>query len=544
MTSGVPEFRRVLVRLGDVLDGDLGKLVSALGRLDVADAMRLITDAYPQVVTPYIAAAGDLTATWYEDLPTKRGAEAFIAKPADLPPVEQLAANGRYALTTKKPTSVLQGAGRKAIFTAHRDTVISNARRERVAWVREARPGACGFCRMLATRVLADGLGSPGLYRSEQTASRSPHTFDEAVGHDHCRCVAVPLRSGKPYTVPGYVHDWLEDYEAVSRDADGRLYSATKIAARMEARAAERDATRAASKARRPEKPDVVVDLDRPDTAPGAGKPPSGPPPPHPPRAAAPGDDGGRALSREQYRALDPSSRTVDTHHAVPMRDALDALLDEYDDAPMHQLARDLTGIYGPYRVEFEATASQTTGVRGIELNGRVLRGEGQPIGVVTRTFRRDDTDNKMVVQNDYLALDEDAQRKGFAGAFYDELEAYYRRSGVDRIEIHAALDRGGYAWARRGFDWNMSAVHLQASMRDIRWQIDGLLELGSTSEADKAMLRAIRINMDTDRIALAPSPGELAELSTADDPELGVKLMTGSDWYGVMPLTEGLDHG
>ena len=261
MALGVPEFRAALVTLGKALDGDVGKLVAVLAAQTPADALAIVTDAYPQLVTPYLAAAGDLSATWYED---QAPDVDFVAEPAELPAVEQLAANGRYALTTKNPVGVLQGAGRRQLFKTHRETIIENTRREGTAWVREAREGACGFCRMLATRVLTEGFGgAPGLYLSEKTADQSYHTED-AEGHDHCRCVAVPMRRGQSYTVPGYVADWLDDYEAVSRDADGRLLPVWKIADEMERAGAQRgnpvdfDAESPA-----PDGP-TVVDLDTP----------------------------------------------------------------------------------------------------------------------------------------------------------------------------------------------------------------------------------------------------------------------------------------
>ena len=267
MALGVPEFRAALVTLGKALDGDVGKLVAVLAAQTPADALAIVTDAYPQLVTPYLAAAGDLSATWYED---QAPDVDFIAEPAELPAVEQLAINGRYALTTKNPTGVLQGAGRRQLFQAHRDTIMTNAEREGVGWTREARPGACGFCRMMSTRVLTEGFGgAPGLYLSAETADQTAHTAD-AEGHDHCRCISVPVRPGQPYTVPGYVADWLDDYETVSRDADGRLLPVWKIADEMEKAGAQRgnpvdfDAETPA-----PDGP-TVVDLDTPASSAGA----------------------------------------------------------------------------------------------------------------------------------------------------------------------------------------------------------------------------------------------------------------------------------
>ncbi|AYD83968.1 head maturation protease [Mycobacterium phage Grizzly] len=274
MSIGVPEFRGALLELGSGLDSDVRKMSTALARLDDGDALRYVSDAYPEIVTPYLAAAGDLTATWYEDQPAALGAKPFIAQPAELPAVEQLAANGRWAITQQSPTSALEGTSRRQLFKTHRETVLTNADREGVRWAREARPGACGFCRMLATRILTEGeLGAPGLYRSKRSARRNPHRFNSVRGHDFCRCVAVPIRGGSDYVVPDYVHSWLEDYEAVSRDADGYLHPPGKIAALMEDRAKARGelfgVDTESSLIRRPRRrrgPEVV-DLDAPARA-------------------------------------------------------------------------------------------------------------------------------------------------------------------------------------------------------------------------------------------------------------------------------------
>ena len=105
MALGVPEFRRALLNLSAALDGDVSKLTAALARFDIVEALRYITDAYPELVTPYLAAGGDLSATWYEDNPAAIGAKPFLAQPAELPEVDQLAVNGRWALTQSDPST-------------------------------------------------------------------------------------------------------------------------------------------------------------------------------------------------------------------------------------------------------------------------------------------------------------------------------------------------------------------------------------------------------------------------------------------------------
>ena len=264
MATGAPEFQGALVRIADALAIEAKKVTKALARLDQADARRYVSDAYPEIATPFIATAGDFAATWYEDQPTTADAE-FIATPADLPDVEQLAANGRWALTQPDPGNALVGSSRRQMFNQARETILNNAEEEPgTKWVRHARAGACGFCRMLATRALTEGHGgAPGLYNTEATASQTPHRKFE-VGHDFCRCIVVPLRPGAEYVPPDYLPQWLDDYYAVSRDADGRLLPAPVIARRMEAVGRERQDAGDKMRRRPNEQlgPDVV-DLDQ-----------------------------------------------------------------------------------------------------------------------------------------------------------------------------------------------------------------------------------------------------------------------------------------
>lgn len=196
-------------------------LVAQLDRLDQREKLAFITDAYPDLAAPYLAAAGDLTATWYDEQPTF-SASTFEAQPADLPPDAQLAANGRWAMLQDSAVTALQGTATRAVFNASRQTVIDNVQREnlalaprgrRVRWARHAAANACGFCRMLATRG--------AVYRERALALRA---------HDHCHCLAVADRDGK-YEPPAYVEQWERDYRQARRDGHT---DARSIAAAMD----------------------------------------------------------------------------------------------------------------------------------------------------------------------------------------------------------------------------------------------------------------------------------------------------------------------
>ncbi|AFN37800.1 head maturation protease [Mycobacterium phage MacnCheese] len=255
MTEGpqaVPQFQGALTRLSSEVGGAVDKLVPRLATLTKREGLAFITDAYPTLIDPFLSASGELTTQWYaEQTPAKvvsvrvRGQNAltpanFVPEPLALPASSQLAASGRWALLQRDPSTALKGSATRSVFAQSRKTVLDNANRENVKWTRYASGNACGFCRMLATRALTlEEKGAPGLYHSERSASENAHTFDLVRGHDHCKCIAVPVRSGS-YTPPGYVHDWLQDYNKVSRDDKGNLLPEWTIARRMEEAADER----------------------------------------------------------------------------------------------------------------------------------------------------------------------------------------------------------------------------------------------------------------------------------------------------------------
>lgn len=248
-----------------------------------------------------------------------------------------------------------------------------------------------------------------------------------------------------------------------------------------------------------------------------------------------------------------------DLGSAPTVRDVADAITaNPRDRTPEEQLARALSGRYGPYRVQWRSAGerirygrrSTERFSRSVILHGDILDATGTMIGEVRREFRWDH--DYLVVDNHLLKLDDVHQRKGFGGAFYRAMNAYYRRSGVDVITVEASLGNGGYTWASRGeFGWDPERV--EGSFNNVRYFLDQMLdgtrlaptkedgELGDpyvVSDADKAILRAIRDRLDPARPDVWPTPKELATLS-GDDPELGRKLMVGTTWFGLNALTE-----
>lgn len=163
--------------------------------------------------------------------------------------------------------------------------------------------------------------------------------------------------------------------------------------------------------------------------------------------------------------------------------------------------------------------------------NGEPNRIDGSPdsVGSVKRRIGLD-PEGKLVVENDWLAVR--VKGTGFASAFYPAMEAWYKESGVDRVQIHAALDDGGYVWGKAGFDWNVK----QFEKPDIGREALHMSQQSGIPEQDKLILRGISKMFLSEDPLDWPSPRELSTLQGSDG-KLGRRLMRGTSWYGVKAL-------
>lgn len=184
---------------------------------------------------------------------------------------------------------------------------------------------------------------------------------------------------------------------------------------------------------------------------------------------------------------------------------------------------------YGPYRIKIgDANYLTHSAEDGFAFMGSVYDDDGNVVGIFGRKIYKDRKGN-IVVYNNSLLLMGKAQRKGFATAFNTAMENYYRRSGVHRIELHAAQD-GSYAFARQGFEFNRDRHLLRDSVKSIKTRINEIHE--QCSPADQQLLSSVLERFDG-RVKGYPSPRELATL-TGENSKLGETLMKGAMWHGV----------
>lgn len=199
------EVRAILGELDRRLSAELARFWHRLAETSTSEFRDLVIAAYPELVTPYVSAAADLGAVWYDSQPSTN--TRFSASPAELPPVEKLQSSASWALAVgngDQAIALLTGSAERALFDGLRDTVLDNVGREPGArWARHASANACSFCRMLATRG-AD-------YIRESTA--------DFKSHDACRCMAVPARPGHPLHEAPYVEEWRKQYQRARSEA-------------------------------------------------------------------------------------------------------------------------------------------------------------------------------------------------------------------------------------------------------------------------------------------------------------------------------------
>ncbi|MGW0432201.1 hypothetical protein ACWDV4_06605 [Micromonospora sp. NPDC003197] len=252
-----------------------------------------------------------------------------------------------------------------------------------------------------------------------------------------------------------------------------------------------------------------------------------------------------------------------------------------WTEAVREAFARQLDGqTFGDVRVQMDLSEPNSVSVyvNSVTVRLQIIHAETGYVGRVTRTFSRD-ADGFLYVEHNSLRLYAQAQGQGFASRFNRFLEDWYRYSGVSHIEVHAAGEIGGYAWARAGFDWAPNTEHrANAILGELRGEV-GILDsdaalverwLAGDHSADIGHLRQ-KYGID-DPQALAtelrrqqaegqqildqaanntfgstnyPTPNEIARAgwngqTGRDASWVGKRALLGSDWKGVKPISDG----
>lgn len=238
----VQVLRSSIDDLSTLAISDLNALLRQLGDVDPQSVRDALLEAYPQLVNRYASVAGEVTATWYEQVRPNSG-YAVAQGSVDAEQTNQLIRYGvrpLFGVGDATALSLLGGSLQRLIAGASRDTVGGNVAREQAAgtqitWARVPQAGCCAFCALLASRgavygseKAASGVVGRGMERQLQT-DRLGRTSYRGKGvkargsaligqqyHDFCRCTAAPVERGEelPYDRQTY----LDLYRSVEYD--------------------------------------------------------------------------------------------------------------------------------------------------------------------------------------------------------------------------------------------------------------------------------------------------------------------------------------
>ena len=214
------EYRALLGEASRMAQEDLVALWRRLEHLDPQSLYAALRDGVPEVVGAYRAMTADTALVFYEET-QGLAFDAAEARAAGMVNRAQLDASLRWAIYSGGADVLgkIAGVVQKHVIDGSRQYALSGFHRQGSLWVRSARPQACEFCRMLATRavtregagwgpyVSAAGAVTVGAGKSKQGQSQPTGT----EFHDHCMCIPVLASEYEP---PSYVGRWAGEYYA------------------------------------------------------------------------------------------------------------------------------------------------------------------------------------------------------------------------------------------------------------------------------------------------------------------------------------------
>ena len=183
-----------------------------------------------------------------------------------------------------------------------------------------------------------------------------------------------------------------------------------------------------------------------------------------------------------------------------------------------------------------DVTVERYWGENHVDVTGTIYTENGDFAGEFQRRFFFDDN-GRVAVSHELLRIDEEYQGTGFAKVFNKRAEDYYISHGITDVHVHAALDVGGFAWARQGFDWARTG----GATSSVKYQFDEVLDSGALPGSVERSGRSLRARLDLrPEDSDYPSPREVASWGFVDGAATwpGKEALLGTDWYGIKELS------
>lgn len=208
------EYWAIMDELSLLATEDTLGLLRSLNIDDQQELFAALQAGVPEIVALYRDAMVENAALFYgETQGIELDREAAAASSRVVAP--QLRSNLKWVIDNPGNTQIaglLAGVVSKHVLDGGRRYAERGFAAAGAGWFRAARPGACSFCRMLATRAATDW----GPYTSADAAihtGRGPTSRSQQPKgsdyHKHCKC--IPVKASE-YQVPEHVNEWTETY--------------------------------------------------------------------------------------------------------------------------------------------------------------------------------------------------------------------------------------------------------------------------------------------------------------------------------------------
>ena len=175
------------------------------------------------------------------------------------------------------------------------------------------------------------------------------------------------------------------------------------------------------------------------------------------------------------------------------------------------------------------------------EVAGQINNANGEEVGYWTRRICFPEG-RAPYAKYDILCVEEGYQGKGIGAGAVRHFDKVMKKWGVDKVEIEANMDVGGYAWAKNGYDWDPT----MGGDAELSWlEQQGRLSImlgdyakrnGDPDGSLAKMADRLHTSYDTETY---PTPFEFSQVGrkTGDEMWAGKEVLLNTSWHGVRKL-------
>ena len=163
-----------------------------------------------------------------------------------------------------------------------------------------------------------------------------------------------------------------------------------------------------------------------------------------------------------------------------------------------------------------------------------IFNKDGKDVGYTIRTFKFDNN-GEMYIYNDYMYIPAKPDRGGgFSTNYFEAWDDFGRAYGVNTMQVHAALEDGGYTWGKTGFDYNGGKVPTEIKSR-LKTQLRMAIANNRLFDAQKLneIIQKINSGVQVHAWEIANIQGQRSSYPTHGG-TLGRELTNGSNWLGT----------